>query len=75
MATVLIFLVLTLAVGTLAPTPALAQEGDGEQVRETVGPYEIGVTTAPSTPSVGAVRFIITVLNAKTGQPVWRDRH
>lgn len=65
-----VVLVVTLAAGTLAHKPARAQEGDGEQVRETVGPYEIGVTANPSTPAVGAVHIIITVLNATTRQPV-----
>ena len=63
-------LVVTFAVSTLVPSPALAQEDGREQVRETAGPYEIGVTIDPSTPSVGAVHIIITVLNATTRQPV-----
>ena len=61
---------LALAVSSLAPSPARAQEGDGEQVRETLGPYDIGVTITQSTGSVGPVHFIITLLNATTRQPV-----
>ena len=59
-----------LAISTIVPSPARAEEGDGEQIRETLGPYEIGVTISQSTGSVGPVHLIITLLNATTRQPV-----
>ena len=63
-------LALALAVGMLFPTPVLAQQGNEQQITETAGPYEIGVTAIPSTLSLGRVRFIITVLEAVSRQPV-----
>jgi len=54
----------------IAPLAAVAQENGGYQVKQIVGPHEIGVTVIPSNLSLGRVQFIVTVLNAATRQPV-----
>ena len=65
-----IILAFVLVAVALAPSPVRAQDGDGQQVIETAGPYEIGITTIPSNLTLGRVQFTITVLDAATRQPV-----
>ena len=48
----------------------LAQEGGKDQLWERAGPYDIGILERPSKFSVGKALFVISVLDAATGQPV-----
>ncbi|MCH7713223.1 MAG: FixH family protein [Chloroflexi bacterium] len=52
-------------------TPSLlAQEHDALEVRQTAGPYAIGVLAERSNLSLGRARFIITVHDRASGEPV-----
>lgn len=57
-------------IGILSPPSALAQGGQGQQVVETVGPYQVRVVIVPSNLSLGRVQFIVAVLDAATQQPI-----
>lgn len=60
-----------LAVLLWSTTPSLmAQEQNAIEVRQTAGPYEVGVLRESSNLSVGRVRFIITVHDRASGEPV-----
>ena len=61
--------VLTVLLWPAAPS-LLAQEEDAMEVRQTAGPYDIGVLVESSTISVGRARFIITVHDRASGEPV-----
>lgn len=63
-------LVLVLAAVALDPISVDAQQGDAERAEKTVGPYKISVTANQFAPYSGDVDFVITVLDATTGQPV-----
>ena len=54
----------------LLPSLAYANEHANESFNETVGPYVINVTMEQSTPFSSEIRFLITVLNATTQEPV-----
>ena len=68
----LVTVVLTVSAIQLWPaTPSLmAQEQNAIEVRQTAGPYEVGVLMERSNLSVGRVRFIITVKDGASGEPV-----
>lgn len=48
----------------------MAQEQQAREIQQTAGPYDIGVLTERSNLSVGRARFIITVDDQATGEPV-----
>ncbi len=54
----------------LLPPLAYANEHATERFNETVGPYVINVTTEQSTHYSSEIRFVITVLDATTQEPV-----
>ena len=52
-------------------TPLLmAQDQQPREIQQTAGPYEVGVLTERSNLSVGRARFIITIDDPVTGEPV-----
>ena len=60
-----------LAVLLLFTPPTLrAQEQQATEIQQTAGPYEVGVLMERSTLSVCRVRFIVTVKDAASGEPV-----
>ena len=60
-----------LAVSLWPATPSLlAQDRQAMEIRQTAGPYEIGVLMERSNLSVGRARFIITVDDGASGEPV-----
>lgn len=60
-----------LAVLPWQATPSLlAQEQSAIEVRQTAGPYDVGVLMERSNLSLGRVRFIITVKDRASGEPV-----
>ena len=68
----LIALVLTFMGLLLWPAtpPLLAQDQQPREIQQTAGPYEVGVLTERSNLSVGRARFIITIDDPATGEPV-----
>ena len=52
------------------PIPAFAQDTSRSLPPEIVGPYKIGVTTIILEPLVADIRFLVTVRNAETDEPV-----
>lgn len=67
-----IAMVLTIfAVLLLSPPPTLrAQEQRAWEIQQTTGPYDVRVLTERSFLSVGRARFIITINDRATGEPV-----
>jgi hypothetical protein len=65
-----IIVLAALALASVSPATAQAQEPLPEPHRETAGPYEISVLAAPSTLSIGEVTFVVTVVAAETREPV-----
>ena len=65
---------LALTVLAVVPWPAtpsvLAQDREAMKIRQTAGPYEVGVLMESSNLSLGRVRFIITVDDRASGEPV-----
>ena len=53
-----------------ATPPLMAQEQEAREIQQTAGPYNIGVLTERSNLSVGRARFIITVNDEASGEPV-----
>ena len=53
-----------------ATPPVLAQDREAMKIRQTAGPYEVGVLMESSNLSLGRVRFIITVEDQASGEPV-----
>jgi hypothetical protein len=67
-----IVLVLTVFTVLLLSTPPTlrAQEQQPREIQQTAGPYDVGVLTERSNLSVGRARFIITINDQATGEPV-----
>jgi hypothetical protein len=63
-------LVLALAAWILLPISVMAQQDNEQQITEIAGPYKIGVTTIPSTLSLGRVQFVVTVVDSASRQPI-----
>jgi hypothetical protein len=59
-----------LAITSLSPIPAFAQQNDTEPYQIRAGPYRIDVIANPSTLSLGSVRYTVMVFNAENAQPV-----
>ena len=53
-----------------ATRPLMAQEQQAAEIQQISGPYDIGVLTERSNLSVGRARFIITVADQASGEPV-----
>jgi hypothetical protein len=53
-----------------ATPPLMAQDQQPREIQQTAGPYEVGVLTERSNLSVGRARFIITIDDPATGEPV-----
>ena len=65
-----IIVLAALALASVSPATAQAQDPLPEPYREIAGPYELGILAAPSTLSIGEVTFVVTVIDAATRQPV-----
>ena len=60
-----------LAVMLSWPVPRImAQDQQSAELQQTVGPYAVGVLTERSNLSVGRARFIITLDDGNTGEPI-----
>lgn len=66
----IVFLTVLAVLAWPAAPSLMAQEQTASEIQQTAGPYDIGVSTERSSLSVGRARFIITVNDRVSGEPV-----